>query len=54
MKKRLITKISKIKFKPFDNYGKVFKGMKWYKITYDKKRAATLTSETALEFYIYC
>ena len=37
MKKRLITKISKIKFKPFDNYGKVFKGMKWHKITYDKR-----------------
>ena len=29
MKKRIITKTSKIKFKPFDNYGKVFKGMKW-------------------------
>ncbi len=37
MKKRLITKISKVKFKPFDNYGKVFKGMDWHKITYDKK-----------------
>ena len=37
MKQRLITKTSKIKFKSFDNYGKVFKGMKWYKITYDKK-----------------
>ena len=36
MKKRIITKTSKIKFKPFDNYGKVFKGMKWHKITYDK------------------
>ena len=37
MKKRLITKTSKIKFKPFDNYGNVFKGMDWHKITYDKK-----------------
>ena len=37
MKQRLIKKTSKIKFKSFDNYGKVFKGMKWYKITYDKK-----------------
>ena len=38
MKKRLITKTSKVKFKPFDNYGKVFKGMEWYKITYDPKK----------------
>ena len=37
MKKRLITKTSKIKFKPFDNYGNIFKGMDWHKITYDKK-----------------
>ena len=37
MKKRLITKISKVKFKPFDNYGKVFKGMNWHKITYNLK-----------------
>ena len=37
MKKRLITKTSKIKFKPFDNYGNVVKGMDWHKITYDKK-----------------
>ena len=37
MKKRLITKTSKIKFKPFDNYGNVFIGMDWHKITYDKK-----------------
>ena len=37
MKKRLITKTSKIRFKPFDNYGNVFKGMDWHKITYDKK-----------------
>ena len=38
MKRRLITKTSKVKFKPFDNYGKVFKGMEWYKITYDPKK----------------
>ena len=37
MKQMLITKTSKIKFKSFDNYGKVFKVMKWHKITYDKK-----------------
>ena len=37
MKKRLITKTSKVKLKPFDNYGKVFKGMDWHKITYDPK-----------------
>ena len=37
MKKRLKTKTTKIKFKPFDNYGNVFKGMDWHKITYDKK-----------------
>ena len=36
MKKRLITNTNKIKFKPFDNYGKVIKGMDWHKITYNK------------------
>ena len=36
MKKRLITNTNKIKFKPFDNYGKIFKGMDWHKITYNK------------------
>ncbi len=39
MKKRLITKTSKIKFKSFNNYGNVFKGMDWHKITYNKKQA---------------
>ena len=38
MKKRLITKTSKVKFKPFNNYGRVFKGMDWHKITYDIKK----------------
>ena len=38
MKKRLITKTSRVKFKPFNNYGKVFKGMDWYKITYDTNK----------------
>ena len=35
MKKKLITKTSKVKFKPFNNYGRVFKGIDWHKITYD-------------------
>ena len=43
MRKRLITKISKIKFKPFNNYGKVFKGMDWCKITYDQKKDKEVT-----------
>jgi len=37
MKKRLITKTTKIKFKPFDNYGNFFRGMDCHKIIYDKK-----------------
>ena len=37
MKKRLITKTSKIKFKPFNNYRNIFKGMDLRKLTYDKK-----------------
>ena len=38
MKKRLITKTSEVKFKPFNNYGKVIKGMDWHKITYNIKK----------------
>ena len=37
MSKRKITDLSKIKFKPFDNYGSVIPGMNWYKITYNKE-----------------
>jgi len=37
MSKRKITNLSNLKFKPFDNYGKVIKGMSWCKISYDKK-----------------
>ncbi len=35
--KKANNKTPKIKFKSFDNYVTVFKGMKWHKITYDKK-----------------
>tara|TARA_B100001057_G_scaffold73391_1_gene67712 strand:+ start:292 stop:642 length:351 start_codon:yes stop_codon:yes gene_type:complete len=37
MSKRLINNINKLKFKPFDNYGKIVNGMFWHKISYDKK-----------------
>ena len=37
MKKRLITKTNKIKYRPFDNYGKKIKGLEWHKISYNKK-----------------
>ena len=41
MSKRKITNLSNLKFKPFDNYGKVIKGMSWCKISYDKKMVDT-------------
>ena len=37
MSKRLINNIKNLKFKPFDNYGKVVNGMSWHKISYDRK-----------------
>ena len=37
MKKRTVTKISDIKFEPFDNYGPVIPGMNWHRITYNKE-----------------
>ena len=37
MKKRSITDTKKIKFKPFDNYGKEINGLVWHKISYNKK-----------------
>ena len=37
MPNRQITKIDKVKFKPFDNYGKKIPGMSWHKISYSKK-----------------
>ena len=33
--KKINNKTSKVKFKPFNNYGRVFKGIDWHKITYD-------------------
>tara|TARA_B100001093_G_scaffold514329_1_gene588125 strand:- start:1153 stop:1365 length:213 start_codon:yes stop_codon:yes gene_type:complete len=36
MNKRLINNIKNLKFKAFDNYGKVINGMSWHKISYDK------------------
>lgn len=37
MTKRKITNISKLKFKPFDNYGIIIPGMNWHKISYNRK-----------------
>ena len=37
MSKRKITDLSKIKFKPFDNYGSVIPGMNWHKISYSRE-----------------
>ena len=37
MKKRLITKISNLKLKPFNRYGKPIPKLSWYPISYDKK-----------------
>ena len=37
MSKRKITDLSNLKFEPFDNYGKIIKGMSWCKISYDKE-----------------
>ena len=37
MKKRKITNLYKVDFKPFDNYGKVIPGMSWHKISYSRK-----------------
>ena len=53
MKKRLITNTNKIKFKPFDNYGKIIKGMDWHKITYNKNNNGTAASEIAVAMLVY-
>jgi len=37
MHKRKITNLSKLKFKPFDKYGKPIKGWSWHKISFDEK-----------------
>ena len=37
MKKRKITDLFNVKFKPFDNYGSVVPGMNWHKISYSKE-----------------
>ena len=37
MNKRKITKLNKLKFKPFDRYGKPIKGWSWHKISFEKK-----------------
>ena len=37
MIKRKITNLHDIEFVPFDNYGSPVPGMKWHKISYDKK-----------------
>ena len=37
MKKRKITNLKKLKFKPFNNYGSNIPGMNWCKITYNEE-----------------
>jgi len=37
MNKRKITNLNNIEFVPFDNYGLPIPGMKWHKISYNKK-----------------
>ncbi len=37
MSKRKITKLNKLKFIPFDKYGKKIKGWSWHKISFNKK-----------------
>ena len=37
MKKRSITKISNLKLKPFNRYGKPIPKLSWHPISYDKK-----------------
>ena len=37
MDKRKITKLSNLKFEPFDKYGKPIKGWYWHKISFNKK-----------------
>ena len=37
MIKRKITKLKKLKFKPFNKYGHTIKGWKWHKISFDDK-----------------
>ena len=37
MSKRYINNLSKLNFKPFDNYGEPVEGMSWHKISYEKK-----------------
>ena len=37
MSKRKITKLNKLKFIPFNKYGKKIKGWSWHKISFNKK-----------------
>ena len=37
MDKRKITKLSNLKFKPFNKYGEIVKGWSWHKISFDDK-----------------
>ncbi len=37
MDKRKIIKLSRLKFEPFDKYGKPIKGWTWHKISFDEK-----------------
>ncbi len=38
MRKRKITKLNKLKFKPFNKYGKPIKGWSWHQVSFDKKK----------------
>ena len=37
MDKRKITKLNKLKFEPFDKYGKAIEGWSWHKISFNEK-----------------
>ena len=39
MNKRKITKLNKLRFKPFDRYGKPIKGWSWHRISFEKKNS---------------
>ena len=49
MSKRQIINFDKLKFEPFDNYGKVVPGMSWHKISYDKENGGQGTYVLKME-----
>jgi anti-sigma factor ChrR (cupin superfamily) len=49
MRKRQIINFDKLKFEPFDNYGKVVPGMSWHKISYSKENGGQGTYVLKME-----